>query len=477
MTALSKTRRRILLYGLISLFLIAAPFVIFYSIGIFVDIRSRTLMPTGGIFIKTNITGAKVFLNNALAKENSFLSHGALLNNVSQGSYTLRVEKEKYRPWQKKVEVTNGLVSEYRTIFLIPKEPPETTIFQITAPHMAITTIAPPIHNIAIATISENEDNQLFLLDTANDIVTPSGIKHVFKTKLSPSGQKLLLKKTEKGITNWAIANTSKNTLRISASIPSQISYLTGETIKMVTTRTSKAISFHPLDETKLYIQDSQNNLLLYDTVNQKTTFISSNVNSFYPTESGIFFLDKNGFLATSDFPGEEIRVLDNKGLFLNNVPSKFIFSSVNNALGIIDQGGGFFIWSDASSELRTLARDTTDALFSPDGTKLAFWNKQTIKTLWLKNDTQSPFEKAGEIKTIFKTNNKEEILDITWLDDNQHILSLTNKRIILSEIDSRGGISATTIIDVNANHFFYNPDNKKIYWVNKNLLRSISLE
>lgn len=465
-----------MLYSLIALFLIAAPFIIFYSIGMFVDIRSRTLTPTGGIFIKTNVTGAKIFLNNALAKENSFLSRGALLNDVAQGAYTLRVEKEKYRSWQKKVEVTNGLVSEYRNIFLIPKEPPETTVFQITATRMAIKTITPPANGVAIATVSENEDNQLFLLDTANDTIAPSGIKHVFETKVSPSGQKLLLKRIEKDITRWTIADINKNALRISASIPPRISYLAGKTTKTSATRTAKTILFHPVDETKLYIQDSQDNLLLYDTTNQKTAFITSNINSFYPTTNGIFFLDKNGFLAASGFLGEAIRVLDNKGLFLNSIPSKFIFSSENNALGIIDQAGGFFIWSDASSELRVVARDVADALFSPDGTKLAFWNKQTIKTIWLKNNTESPFEKAGEIKTIFKTN-KEDVRDVAWLDDNLHLLYLTGQQIVLSEIDSRGGIFASSIIDASANHFFYNPDNKKIYWVNKNLLRSISLE
>ncbi len=478
MTALSKTRRRILLYSLIAFFLIAAPFVIFYSIGIFVDIRSRTLMPTGGIFIKTNIAGAKVFLNNALIKENSFLSHGALLNDITQGAYLLRVEKDHYRPWQKEITVKNGIVSEYRNIFLVPQEPAETTIFQITSPAMAIKTLVPASDTTALVTVSENEDTQLFLLDTTANRITATGIHHVLETELSPTGQKLLIKNTAgKNAINWTIADITNNAFQIVASLPTHISYLANNVTKTISPQTIKKISFHPLDENKLYIQDGQSNLLIYDITTRTANFVTSNVNSFYPTSQGIFFLDKNGFLALSNFLGKQISVLDNKGFFLTNIPSKFIFLPTQNALGIIDQGGGLFLLSDPTTELRVLASDTSDAAFSPSEEKIAYWNTNEIKIMWLQDNKESPFEKTGDIKTIITTNGKETIRDALWLDDNLHILYLTDKRIVLSEIDSRGGTSATNVIDVNANHFFYNPDNKKIYWVNKNLLRSISLE
>ncbi|MBU6415282.1 PEGA domain-containing protein [Patescibacteria group bacterium] len=476
--ALSKTRRRILLYGLTALFLIAAPFVIFYSIGIFVDLRSRTLLPTGGIFVKTNVTGAKVFLNGALAKENSFLSRGALLNDITEGAYLLRVEKERYQPWQKKVVVKNGTVSEFRNIFLIPQEPAETTVFQITSPAMAIKTIDPAAGASAVITISENEDTRLFLLDTATNQITNTDVRHVLETALSPTKQKLLIKTFAKeNNANWTVADISNDEFRIIASLPQRISYFANNAAKTILLKTIKKISFHPLDENKLYLQDNQTNLFLYDTASQTANLVISNVNSFFPAQNGIFFLDKNGFLAFSDFLGKQITVLDKKGFFLTNVPSKFISSPASSALGIIDQGGGLFFLSDPAEELRMLAHDTANAAISPFSDKIAYWNRQEINILWLKDSKESPFEKSGDITAVFKTDGKETIRDAVWLDDNVHLLYLTDKRIVLSEIDPRGGILASTVIDVNANHFFYDPNGKKIYWANKNLIRSISLE
>lgn len=478
MSALSKTRRRILLYGLMAFFLIAAPFVIFYSIGVFIDIRSRTLLPTGGIFIKTNITGAKIFLNGALAKENSFLSRGALLNDITQGTYLLRVEKERYQPWQKEIAVKNGTVSEYRNIFLIPQEPAETTVFQITSPSMAIKTIAPAGDTSAVITISENEDSRLFLLDTTTNRMTATGIRHILETELSPTKQKLLIKTAAgKNDASWTVADIGNNEFRIIASLPPRISYLVNGVTKTILLKTIKKNSFHPLDENKLYLQDDKTNLFLYDTASRTADFVISNVNSFFPAQNGIFFLDKNGFLALSDFLGKQIAVLDKKGFFLTNTPSKFISSPANGALGIIDQGGGLFFLSDPSEELHILAHDTTDAAVSPSGDKIAYWNTQTINVMWLKDNKESPFEKSGDATTVFKTDGKETIRDVIWLGGNAHLLYLTDRRIVLSEIDPRGGILASTVIDANASRFFYDADNKKIYWANKNLIRSISLE
>lgn len=476
--ALSKTRRRILLYGLAALFVIAAPFVIFYSIGMFVDIKSRTLTPTGGIFVKTNVTGANIFLNNALAKENSFLSRGALINDITQGDYLLRVEKKNYQPWQKKISVTNGTVSEYRNVFLIPKEPAETTVFQITGPAMEIKTFLPASNVSANVIISENGDNQLFLLDESTNQMIKTGIRHILETEVSPTKQKLIIKTSAgKNGVSWLIADIGNGAFKIIASLPSRISYFANGAQKTIQTGTIKKILFHPLDETKLYLQDSQTNLLLYDTTTQTTELITSNVNSFYPAQNGIFFLDKNGFLALSDFSGKQISVLDKKGFFLTNTPSKFISSPSSDALGIIDQGGGLFFLSDTATELRILTNDARDAAISPSGNAIAYRNAQTIHILWLKDNKESPFEKSGDTITVFKTDGKETVRDAAWLNDNAHLLYLTDKRIVLSEIDPRGGILAATVIDANANHFFYDADGKKIYWANKNLIRSISLE
>src|SRR3989338_4740166 len=112
MSALDKSTRRKIFYGMVALFAIIVPFALLYSRGYIVDLQSRGFVATGGIFVKTTQSGAKVFIDDEFSKETSFLLHGALMTNLLPRRYTVRVEKEGYQPWQKMVRVANGEVLE-----------------------------------------------------------------------------------------------------------------------------------------------------------------------------------------------------------------------------------------------------------------------------------------------------------------------------------------------------------------------------
>jgi len=118
-------QRRVLLGISILLFLALAPLIILYSLGYSFDFAKSKIVPTGGIYVKAFPKGVKVYLDNALVKENSSYSVGTgiLIKDLPENDYEIRIEKEGYYSWHKEVPVKSGFVTEFKYVLLPEKNP------------------------------------------------------------------------------------------------------------------------------------------------------------------------------------------------------------------------------------------------------------------------------------------------------------------------------------------------------------------
>jgi len=93
-----------------------ATVVIAYGRGYRVDLKKSSLKPTGLISATSDPVGAQVLVDDTLktATNNSF--------NIDPGYYTIRITKESYIPWEKKVRVQGEVVSQIDA-FLFPTNP------------------------------------------------------------------------------------------------------------------------------------------------------------------------------------------------------------------------------------------------------------------------------------------------------------------------------------------------------------------
>lgn len=111
--------RRILFFLLLGVFLVLAPLMVVYSLGLTVNFQKKVLEQTGSIFIKSKTPQTSVFLNGTLIKETSFFSGSALLTGVAPGTYLIRIEKAGYQPWSRIMTVSPSLVTELRSVLLL----------------------------------------------------------------------------------------------------------------------------------------------------------------------------------------------------------------------------------------------------------------------------------------------------------------------------------------------------------------------
>lgn len=94
----------------------AAAVVIAYGRGYRLDFKKSSLKPTGLISATSDPVGAQVLVDGTLktATNNSF--------TIDPGYYTVRITKESYIPWEKKVRIQGEVVSAI-SAFLFPTNP------------------------------------------------------------------------------------------------------------------------------------------------------------------------------------------------------------------------------------------------------------------------------------------------------------------------------------------------------------------
>lgn len=114
-------RNRFTLVGLgIVIFLIITPALILYARGFQIDWQNRTFVKTGALVVKTQPTKAEIFLND----EKHDSTTPANLRFLIPGDYNIRLEKENYQSWTKRLSVKSQLVTwanfnrDYLALFL-----------------------------------------------------------------------------------------------------------------------------------------------------------------------------------------------------------------------------------------------------------------------------------------------------------------------------------------------------------------------
>lgn len=117
MQPLSPLVRRLYLTLFMVLFAAMLPAVIFYADGW----RYKAgfgFVRTGGIYIGVPYADADVSVNGEHIGRSGFLDRSFYLGDLAPASYTVRVERDDYRPWSRQLTVEEQLVTDARALLL-----------------------------------------------------------------------------------------------------------------------------------------------------------------------------------------------------------------------------------------------------------------------------------------------------------------------------------------------------------------------
>lgn len=118
---MTKRTKRILFYSAVAIFLALSYAAILYAQGYQYSFSEGKFQRTGAISLKVN-TGAKIFIDDKLEGQTSFFSNSFSIDGLLPGAYRVSVQKNDHSAWQKNIVVSEGLVTDFPRIFLLPEE-------------------------------------------------------------------------------------------------------------------------------------------------------------------------------------------------------------------------------------------------------------------------------------------------------------------------------------------------------------------
>jgi len=106
--------------GLLTVFIVALPFLYLYATGYRFD-GSTTLVSTGGVYVAVPHSGTEIYIDGELIRETGAFRRAFYIQDLDPGMYTIEVRKELHHVWQKELEVFPQIVTEARA-FTLPNE-------------------------------------------------------------------------------------------------------------------------------------------------------------------------------------------------------------------------------------------------------------------------------------------------------------------------------------------------------------------
>ena len=138
---------------------------------------------------------------------------------------------------------------------------------------------------------------------------------------------------------------------------------------------------------------------------------------------------------ARMDDPNYQITVYDDKRIsFLNNSNDLFIYNK-----GEID------------NYFQELSSNALGSQFSDDGKKLLYWTDHEINAYFVRKWEVQPVRSENEIIQVTKYS--DNISNVQWSRDYEHVIYVVNKQAKLIEIDQRDHRNLMDIFNLNSDH------------------------
>lgn len=446
---MSKRTRTILFFSFVFLFIATIPVLTVYTQGYRLDWENRKLVETGGMDFGVRPLGVRVFIDGQFHQETNFLFRDIIIRNILPREYDVRIERESYTAWHKIVTVGESIVTKFPDVRLFPQDPTRTDV----ATGITSTYFSPDGRNALVLVEAEGALDQLRLLSfsaeqletpvltlRANERVERAGWNAEstvawFVTVLGP--QTTLRTISVQDAANPVVWDALTNSYRRGAL----------QTALILPTTSATSIFVAPYDTgTKTYDIDSliigqQNPISVVDGVRAGSSVGSS-----------LIYMDADNILIERDMPSSQLTILATN-LFNSELAAPLSLVVENNlrAVGIIS-GSELFVWQ-RGYQLTKISDNVAGVAFSPDATKLAFWNSTDTSVLWLETVFGPPAREREQIEII---NSHRDVKNVFWLETlGAHVVITTTKDVLITELDERGGRNTVSYTNENAASFF----------------------
>lgn len=117
---MTKRAKKLLFYSAVVVFLFISYTAILYARGYKYSFDDQRFVRTGAINLDVN-TGANIYFNDDFVGTTSFLGNSFSRGGLLPGQYAVRITKDNYTTWQKKISVQEGFLIDFPKIMILPE--------------------------------------------------------------------------------------------------------------------------------------------------------------------------------------------------------------------------------------------------------------------------------------------------------------------------------------------------------------------
>jgi hypothetical protein len=438
---MNKTSRTFLFIGLLVVFFIISPAIILYSQGYRLNVQNWQILKTGGIYIKTSVPGADIYIDNKFtSKTGQLFSFDYLAQNLFPQKHNIKVEKSGFVTWQKNLNVNEKMVTQAYVILFPDKI--DLTEFSLNISQLypfgaqGKIILADSKNRLAL---SEAGQSVMLLDSAAKDLSSISDIV------MSPDGNRIIIRATEK--------KTAK------------IKYYLLQT----SSETTSLVALKNLDKNVSHIEFYSNNVIFAETSGklyrealdtQKQTLITQKlVEGFALNGDNLYFLQDGALLRQNTITNITETVLEDA--IEENLSNSYSLFYYWDKLFVLKNKNTLYVYNDLQKSLDLLIVSESEIKNIGFGDKMLFYNDSRL-WLYLFRDYESPFFSKADSLLVLSDYNKINGLD--WIGGEYFAIIDQNNNVNISEIDNRDKINSFKVSNDNVSQIWFDQKDKKLY-------------
>jgi len=433
MIAMTKRTRTILFLALGAIFFLLAPAMILYSQGYRFNWEEKQFSKVGAFYLSIIPTRAEVLVNQKSIGKTARVLGTTLTKDFSPGMYSVRVQKEGYHSWEKRLEIFPKQVTEVKHITLLSADP----AFSVLQDNVRTIWVGPNKTEALLQKMNPKDTWTLFLWDIQKNLEYPlyessRAQNEISNIEWDPDANSFLLQIASQGQTKIFVQTIDRDLLR--------------------NTKTAEE-SLQAASKLRAPVASR----LQHVQIQTGITF-PRNVVTFFADGQQVLWLDQTGTLwqqTSSDAQQQR----------LNEEP---LSTEVKTPYEIFTARDEFFI--QKKEELYMLNRQTQifeeflapfyEMVLSPDGKTLALSTGKEIWLYFFEEHQEQPRRQKGE--KLFLTRLSEDIENLVWF--NSHYLMFTqNGAIMVSETDNRDHLNMVELAKFSSPSFFWQDQTKTL--------------
>src|SRR3989344_636764 len=119
---MTKKKRLIILLIYAVLFFAITPYIVLYSLGYRIDVASKRIIATGGIYVKALPQGTDIIIDSKIKNKTRLFSNTIFVQNLLPKQHNVLIKKDGYYDYQKNILVKENEVTKLENVILFKQK-------------------------------------------------------------------------------------------------------------------------------------------------------------------------------------------------------------------------------------------------------------------------------------------------------------------------------------------------------------------